>query len=457
MKTEGEPIDKPALRRHFMDPVLLARIQFAVTIGFHYIFPPLTLGLTFLIVVFLGLNLKTRDALYDKIAQFWIGILIIIFSMGVATGIVMEFQFGTNWEKYSRFVGDIFGAPLAAEGIFAFFLESSFLAVLIFGKNRVSKKFYFFSALMVTIGSIMSGFWIIVANSWQQTPAGYQIVGGRAELTDFWAAVFNASTLQRFSHAIVGGWVAGAYLVAGLSAYFLLKKRHLVFAKKSIKIALIFALFSSLLQIEMGHLHAVQVTRTQPEKIATFEAMFETQEWAPLVIFGIPNKKERKIDFEISIPGLMSIMVGLPPDYEVKGLNEFAEEDLPPLYIPFFSYRVMVGLGFLFVLTSLIGLWLHWKDKLADQSLFLKLLLLMIPLTIVANEAGWIAAEVGRQPWIVYRELKTADAISSVVSAGEILFSLILFSLLYSAMLALFIFLIAKKMKKGPDMETTVY
>jgi cytochrome bd ubiquinol oxidase subunit I len=440
-----------------MDPVLLARIQFAVTIGFHYIFPPLTLGLTFLIVVFLGLNLKTRDALYDKIAQFWIGILIIIFSMGVATGIVMEFQFGTNWEKYSRFVGDIFGAPLAAEGIFAFFLESSFLAVLIFGKNRVSKKFYFFSALMVTIGSIMSGFWIIVANSWQQTPAGYQIVGGRAELTDFWAAVFNASTLQRFSHAIVGGWVAGAYLVAGLSAYFLLKKRHLVFAKKSIKIALIFALFSSLLQIEMGHLHAVQVTRTQPEKIATFEAMFETQEWAPLVIFGIPNKKERKIDFEISIPGLMSIMVGLPPDYEVKGLNEFAEEDLPPLYIPFFSYRVMVGLGFLFVLTSLIGLWLHWKDKLADQSLFLKLLLLMIPLTIVANEAGWIAAEVGRQPWIVYRELKTADAISSVVSAGEILFSLILFSLLYSAMLALFIFLIAKKMKKGPDMETTVY
>lgn len=440
-----------------MDPVLLARIQFAVTIGFHYIFPPLTLGLTFLIVVFLGLNLKTRDALYDKIAQFWIGILVIIFSVGVATGIVMEFQFGTNWEKYSRFVGDIFGAPLAAEGIFAFFLESSFLAVLIFGKNRVSKKFYFFSALMVTIGSIMSGFWIIVANSWQQTPAGYQIVGGRAELTDFWAAVFNPSTLQRFSHAIVGGWVAGAYLVAGLSAYFLLKKRHLVFAKKSIKIALIFALFSSLLQIELGHLHAVQVTRTQPEKIATFEAMFETQEWAPLVIFGIPNKKERKIDFEISIPGLMSIMVGLPPDYEVKGLNEFAEEDLPPLFIPFFSYRVMVGLGFLFVLTSLIGLWLYWKDKLADQSLFLKFLMLMIPLPIIANEAGWIAAEVGRQPWIVYRELKTADAISSVVSAGEILFSLILFSLLYSVMLALFIFLIAKKMKKGPDMETTAY
>lgn len=440
-----------------MDPVLLARIQFAVTIGFHYIFPPLTLGLTFLIVVFLGLNLKTRDALYDKIAQFWIGILVIIFSVGVATGIVMEFQFGTNWEKYSRFVGDIFGAPLAAEGIFAFFLESSFLAVLIFGKNRVSKKFYFFSALMVTIGSIMSGFWIIVANSWQQTPAGYQIVGGRAELTDFWAAVFNPSTLQRFSHAIVGGWVAGAYLVAGLSAYFLLKKRHLVFAKKSIKIALIFALFSSLLQIELGHLHAVQVTRTQPEKFATFEAMFETQEWAPLVIFGIPNKKERKIDFEISIPGLMSIMVGLPPDYEVKGLNEFAEEDLPPLFIPFFSYRVMVGLGFLFVLTSLIGLWLYWKDKLADQSLFLKFLMLMIPLPIIANEAGWIAAEVGRQPWIVYRELKTADAISSVVSAGEILFSLILFSLLYSVMLALFIFLIAKKMKKGPDMETTAY
>ncbi len=434
-----------------MDPVLLARIQFAVTIGFHYIFPPITLGMTALISIFLGLHLKTGDTLYEKIAQFWIKILVVVFSIGVATGIVMEFQFGTNWEKYSRFVGDIFGAPLAAEGIFAFFLESTFLGVLIFGKNKVSKKTYFVSSLMVTIGSTLSGFWIIVANSWQQTPAGYAIVNGRAELTDFFAAVFNPSTIPRFTHAIVGGWTAGAFFIAGLSAYFLLKKQHLVFAKKSIKIALIFALISSVLQIELGHIHAVQVTHTQPEKMAAFESMFETQKNAPMIIMGIPNEEEQKIDFEISIPSLLSVMVAFDPEFEVKGLNEFKKEDWPPLMIPFFSYRVMVGLAFYFLLMSLIGVILNWKDKIADTTWYLRILLFTIPLPVIANEMGWVAAEVGRQPWIVYRELRTADAISTVVSAGEILFSLILFSCLYTVMFGLFVFLITKKMKKGPD------
>lgn len=434
-----------------MDPVLLARIQFAVTIGFHYIFPPITLGLTALISIFLGLHLKTNDDLYDKIAQFWIKILIVVFSVGVATGIVMEFQFGTNWEKYSRFVGDIFGAPLAAEGVFAFFLESTFLGVLIFGKERVSRKTYFFSSLMVTLGSTLSGFWIIVANSWQQTPAGYAIVEGRAELTDFFAAVFNPSTIPRFTHAIVGGWVAGGFFVAGLSAYFLLKKQHLVFAKRSIKVSLIFALIVSILQIELGHIHAVQVTHTQPEKMATFEALYDTTANAPMVIMGLPNVEEQTIDFEISIPSLLSIMVDFDPDFVVKGLNEFKKEDLPPMMIPFFSYRVMVGLGFYFVALALIGVLLAWKDKIADAKKYLSVLLVTVPLPIIANEMGWIAAEVGRQPWIVYRELRTADGISTVVSAGEILFSLILFSGLYIALFALFLFLISKKMKKGPE------
>ena len=434
-----------------MDPVLLARIQFAVTIGFHYIFPPITLGLTALISIFLGLHLKTNDKLYEKIAQFWISILVVVFSVGVATGIVMEFQFGTNWEQYSRFVGDIFGAPLAAEGVFAFFLESTFLGILIFGKNKVSKKTYFVSSLMVTLGSTLSAFWIIVANSWQQTPAGYAIINGRAELTDFVAAVFNPSTIPRFTHAVVGGWVTGGFFVAGLSAYFLLKKKHVVFAKKSIKIALIFALISSILQIELGHIHAVQVTHTQPEKMATFEAMYETQSHAPMVIMGIPNVEEQTIDYEISIPSLLSYMIAFDPEFVVKGLNEFKKENLPPIMIPFFSYRVMVGLGFFFVLMALIGVYLNWKDKIEDARKYLMLLVAMLPLPVIANEMGWIAAEVGRQPWIVYQELKTADAISTVVSAGEILFSLILFSGLYSVLFVLFIFLLSKKMKKGPD------
>ncbi len=440
-----------------MDPVMLARIQFAVTIGFHYIFPPITLGMTVLIVVFLGMYLKTNDELYNKIARFWISIFAVIFGIGVATGIVMEFQFGTNWEQYSRFVGDIFGAPLAAEGIFAFFLESTFLGILLFGRNKVSKKMYFFSALMVMIGSTLSAFWIIVANSWQQTPAGYHIINGRAELTSFFDAVFNPSTLYRYSHAVVGGWVAGAFFVAGLSGYYLLKKQHIEFAKRSLIIALVFALVSSALQIELGHLHAVQVTHTQPEKMATFESMFETQKNAPLVIMGIPNVEEQRIDYEISIPGLLSFMVAFDTDFEVKGLNEFDKDLLPPIMIPFFSYRIMVGLGFYFVLLALIGIFLYKKDKILEARPYLLLLLISIPLPIIANEMGWVAAEVGRQPWIVYHELKTADAISTVVSAGEILFSLILFSCLYAVIFSLFVFLVQKKVKKGPEVVSDSY
>ncbi len=440
-----------------MDPVLLARIQFAVTIGFHYIFPPITLGLVFLIVIFLGLYLKTDDELYDKIARFWISIFAVVFSVGVATGIVMEFQFGTNWEKYSRFVGDIFGAPLAAEGIFAFFLESTFLGVLLFGREKVSKKVYFISALMVLIGSTLSAFWIIVANSWQQTPAGYHIINGRAELTSFFDAVFNPSTLYRYAHAVVGGWVAGGFFVAGLSAYFLTKKEHVVFAKRSILVALVFTLIASGLQIELGHIHAIQVTHTQPEKMATFESMFESQKNAPMVIFGIPNEEEQRIDYEISIPSLLSFMVAFDTDFEIKGRNEFPEDELPPIMIPFFSYRIMVGLGFYFALVALIGVFLAWKDKIADAKLYLRLLLFGIPLPIISNEMGWIAAEVGRQPWIVYHELKTADAISTVVSAGEILFSLILFSFLYVVLFGLFVFLVRKKMRKGPEFVSEAY
>ena len=440
-----------------MDPVLLARIQFAVTIGFHYIFPPITLGLTMLISIFLGLHLKTKNKLYDKIAAFWINVLVVVFSIGVATGIVMEFQFGTNWEKYSRFVGDIFGAPLAAEGIFSFFLESTFLGVLVLGKKRVSQGMYFFSSLMVTVGSTLSGFWIIAANSWQQTPAGYHIVNGRAELTNFFEAVFNPSTLPRFGHAIMGGWITGGFFVAGLSAYFLLKNQHVKFAKKSILVALSFALVSSLIQVEIGHIHATQVAKNQPEKMATYEAMFKSQSHAPMVIFGLPNETEQRIDYEISIPGLLSFMVGNEPDKVMLGLDAFKKELLPPLLLPFFTYRTMVGLGFYFILLAALGLFFYKKDTLQKQSWYLKILICSIPLPVIANEVGWMSAEVGRQPWIVWHELKTADAISTVVSANEILFSLIMFSVLYCGLFALFIFLLRKKMRQGPDVVHEAY
>lgn len=444
-----------------MEAVLLARLQFVLTISFHYIFPPLTFGLSVLITTFLGMNLKTKNPLYERIAAFWLKIFLLVFVTGVATGIVMEFQFGTNWEAYSRFVGDIFGAPLAAEGVFAFFLESSFLAVLIFGKNKVSKKFYFFSALMVVLGSTMSGFWIIVANSWQQTPAGYEIVdvinkageviGQRAELTDFFAAVFNPSTLPRFFHAIVGGWIAGSFFVAALSSWYLLKKRHIEFAKQSLKVALIIALLSSGLQGLIGHWHAVQVAETQPVKMAAMEGLFETQKNAPLSLFGIPNSETKELDYEISIPGLLSFLIAFDTEHEVMGLNDVDPSLHPPLFITFTSYHIMLGLAGLFILFPLIGLFLIWKNRIANSKLFNTAMLSMLFLPTLANQMGWMAAEVGRQPWIVYNELKTADAISKVVAPGEILASIIIFAIVYAFLGSLFVFLVAKKIKKGPE------
>ena len=278
-----------------MDPVLLSRIQFALTVGFHFIFPPLTIGLAWLIVWFMTKYKNTGDDFYRSLSRFWIKLFTVSFAIGVATGITMEFQFGTNWAEYSRFVGDIFGAPLAAEGIFAFFLESSFMGVLLFGWNRLSRKTLWFASLMVAVGSTLSAFWIIVANSWMQTPTGFHIVAGRAELTNFWLAVFNPSTIPRYLHTVCASLITGAFFMLGVSAWYLLKKRHLNFAKSSLKAALVIAFISSIFQLGIGHAHAIQVAFTQPEKLAAIEGIFDTQTRAPALVFGIPNKTEGRI------------------------------------------------------------------------------------------------------------------------------------------------------------------
>jgi cytochrome d ubiquinol oxidase subunit I len=292
-----------------VDAALLARIQFALTVSFHYIFPSITIGMAWMIVWMLTRHLRTGDPLYQRMARFWIKVFALSFAVGVATGITMEFQFGMNWARYSRFVGDIFGVPLAAEGILAFFLESSFLGILLFGERRVSRRVYWFSSLMVAVGSTLSAFWIVVANSWQQTPAGYQIVNGRAELVDFWAAVFNPSTVERFLHTVDGTLVAGAFFILGLSAWFLLRGQHLEFARRSLSMALVAGFLASALQVPLGHFHAVQVAETQPVKLAAFEGLWETQTNAPLLLFGIPNREQRRTDFALDLPGLLSIGV----------------------------------------------------------------------------------------------------------------------------------------------------
>ncbi|MGA9752351.1 MAG: cytochrome ubiquinol oxidase subunit I [Acidobacteriota bacterium] len=438
-----------------MDVLTLGRLQFAWTIAFHYIFPPLTIGLGLILVVMEGMYLKTRSPVYHAMTRFWVRVFGLIFAIGVASGIVMEFQFGTNWAAYSRYVGDVFGSALAAEGIFAFFLESGFLAILLFGWDRVSPKMHFFSTVMVSLGSIFSAVWIVVANSWQQTPAGFHIVqtavGTRAEVTDFWQVVFNPSTVDRLSHVLVAAFQTGAFLVISVSAFYLLKKRHADFAKASMKIALVVAIVASLLQLVTGDTSARLVAQYQPAKLAAYEGIFPAAEpRAPLSLFGWVNESGQKVDFSVALPGMLSWLVYGDASKPVTGLDAFKPEDRPPVNIVFQTYHAMVGIGMALILISMLGVFFWWRKTLFEKGWFLKILVVAVVLPELANQLGWVSAEVGRQPWIVYGLLRTKDALSPVVTAGETLTSLILFTFVYILLFALFIYLLDHKIKEGP-------
>lgn len=433
-----------------MDAVLLARIQFGLTAGFHFLYPPVSIGLAWLIVYIGWRYLRTGEAIYDEMSRFWVRILALIFAVGVASGIAMEFQFGTNWSTYSRFVGDIFGSPLAAEGVFAFFLESTFIAVLILGRNRVSKGVYWLSSLMVAIGSTLSAFWIIVANSWQQTPTAYTIVDGQAKLTNFWAAVFNPSTLPRYGHTVVASILSGAFFMAGIGAWYLLKGRHVDFARRTLAIAVVAAAVFSLAVLGVGHFHAVQVAETQPAKMAAFEGLFKTESGAAMVFFGMPDVANQTIRLRIAVPKLLSFLISFDPNATVAGLDQFPRDLWPPVEITFYSYHVMMLLGFYFIALSWLGVYLLWRKKLFANGLYLKAMLASMLLPTLALESGWVAAEMGRQPWVVYGLLKTVDAASVVVPAGQILFTIIMFVSIYSLLLALLVFLILREVRRGP-------
>ncbi len=436
-----------------MDPVLLARIQFGLTAAFHYLFPAVTIGLSWLIAYIGWRYLRTADPDYEKMMTFWIRIFALLFAVGVASGITMEFQFGTNWSTYSRFVGDIFGSPLAAEGVFAFFLESTFLGVLILGRRRVSRGFYWFSSLMVALGTTLSAFWIIVANSWQQTPTAYQVVGEvpfrRAELTNFWAAVFNPSTLPRYTHTIASTLVTGAFFMAGISAWYLLKGRHPEFARRSLQIGLVTAAIAALLVLVTGHFHSVQVAETQPAKLAAFEGLFETERGADLVIWGFPDVARQKVWLKIAIPSLLSFLIYWNPNAAVVGLDQFPKEDWPPIGLSFYPYHLMVLLGGWFILLSWLGIFLGQR-RFSNRT-FLRAVVWTVPLPWIAGELGWLAAELGRQPWAVYGLLRTRDAVSVVVPGGEVLATLLLFVLVYAALLTLLVFLLIREIRRGPE------
>jgi len=434
-----------------MDAVLLARFQFAMTIGFHFLFPPITIGLAWLLVVVEFLGWRKKDEVYARIGAFFAKLLGLTFAVGVATGIVMEFQFGTNWARYSTFVGDIFGAPLAAEGIFAFFLESGFLGLYLFGRRRVSKGVHWFSILMVAVGATISAFWIIVANSWQQTPAGFVVRNGRAELTSFYDAVFNPSTVIRYLHTVDAALVTGAFFMAGIAAYYLLKKRETEFARRAMRVAVLFGLVVSLLELmPLGHEHARQVARTQPEKFAAIEGLYTTQSRAPLVFFAVPSTEPPTLHATVEIPGLLSWMAFGDPAAHILGINDFPPDEIPPLWLTFVSFHNMVVLGMFFIAVMALAVLKLFRNTLWDSPKFLRLLFWSIPLPLAACQLGWIAAEVGRQPWIVYRLLRTSDAASITVSSGEILFSIVLFGLIYIGLGVLYIYLLSHKVKQGP-------
>ena len=403
-----------------LDPLLLSRLQFAITIGFHFLFPPISIGLVWLLVIIETLAWRKRDPDYELLGRFFAKLLGITFIVGVATGIVMEFQFGMNWAKYSEFVGDIFGAPLAAEGVFAFFLESGFLGLYLFGRDRISRGLHWFSCLMVAIGATISAFWIIVANSWQQTPAGFVIRNGRAELTSFSAAVFNPSTFRRFFHTLDSCLIVGAFFMAGIATWYLLKSSESAPAKKALKLAVLVGLVVSLLELfPFGHNHVIQVAKTQPEKFAVSEGLYTTQTNAPLLLFGIPAKDPPRMILPIRIPGLLSLLLYNDVNAEVKGIDAFPRDEIPPLILPFVSYHLMIGLGIYFIGIMVLAAFFLYRGTLHTNRYVLKLLLYSIPLPLLATQFGWIMTEVGRQPWVVYGYLKTCDAYSVNVSGGE--------------------------------------
>lgn len=438
-----------------MDVEVLARLQFAFTIAFHYIYPPLSIGLGVVLVVSEGLYLKTRQALYEILTKFWIKIFSLTFAIGVATGLVMEFEFGTNWASYSRFVGDVFGSALAAEGIFAFFLESGFLAILVFGWDRVGPKMHFFSTVMVSLGSIFSAIWIVVANSWMQTPAGYHLVNKgdqiRAEITDFWHMVLNPSSVERLMHVLSGCFLAGAFLVLSISAYYILKNRHLAFAATSLKIGLVIALIFSLFQLYSGHRSALTVYDHQPAKLAAMEAHYAKSAPAALYFFGWVDEDKREVRLGVALPGMLSFLIYGDREKPVTGLDAISDDEQPPVNIVFQAYHLMITIGIFLIGVSLASCFFWYRGTLIHKKWLLTILVFSVLGPQLSNQLGWIVAEVGRQPWIVYGLMKTSDGLSKVVSAGQTLFSLILFSLIYLLLFALFIFLLDQKIKHGPD------
>lgn len=443
-----------------MSALILSRLQFAVTTSYHFLFVPLTLGLSVLVAIMETLYVRTGNETYKKMTKFWGKLFLINFAVGVVTGLVQEFQFGMNWSEYSRFMGDIFGAPLAIEALLAFFIESTFLGLWVFGWDKLSKKVHLLSIWLVAFASNISALWILIANSFMQEPVGYVLRNGRAEMNSFLALITNEHVFYQFPHTVLSGFTTAAFFVLGISAYHLIRKNSLEVFRRSFKIATIFGLISVFGVMGIGHLQGVHLVQAQPMKMAAVEAHWETEQPAGFNVFASIDEQNHRNTSELKIPGMLSFLSYNNFTAEVKGINELQKADeqqygpgnyVPPVTTLFWSFRIMIAAGTIMILLVLIGIFSLKNQRFEQKNGFLKVLLWAIPLPYIANTTGWFVAEIGRQPWIVYGLQKTAAGVSTVVPAGQILTTLIAFTLIYGVVAVAAVYLFVKYAKQSPD------
>jgi len=437
------------------DPVVLSRFQFAVTTMFHILFPVPTIGLALYLTVVEFLWLVKKEEIYYRIYRFWTKIFAINFGVGVVSGVLLEFQFGTNFSRFSQAVGNVFSPLLAFEGMTAFFLEAGFLGIMLFGWNRVPRWVHFLATCLVAFGGLLSAFWIMAANSWMQTPAGYKLAEGKFFVTDFYTAIFNPSLMTRLNHMVLASFEASMFAVAGISAYFLLKGKEVFFFRKSLWIALVMAALFVPLQVYMGDANGIVVFKHQPAKLAAMEAHWETniQGGASFAVFAWPDMAREKNLFEVLIPNGLSLLVTRSLTGKVDGLKEFPPENRPNSLIPFWTFRLMVAIGFLFLFVMLWAALLWKRKQLFENRAFLWTVVLIQPLGFVATELGWITSEMGRQPWLVYNLMRVGEGISPI-PAGNVVWSIALFLVIFPVILSSYFHYVLKTLRGGPDMKS---
>lgn len=437
-----------------LDPLLLSRLQFAFVVSFHAIFPVFTIGLASYIALLHGLFYKTENPAWDRLALFWTKVFAVVFGMGVVSGIVMSFQFGTNWSNFAYATANFLGPVLSYEVVTAFFLEAAFLGVLLFGRNKVPEGVHLFAAIMVAVGTFISSFWILSANSWMQTPVGYELIDGRFHITSWMEALFNPSFWYRFVHMGMASFLTGGFVVAGVSAWFLLRKRDVEANKKALSMCLWLLLILAPAQAVVGDFHGLNTLEHQPTKVAAMEGNWETQTNVPLLLFAIPDKEAQTNHFEIGIPNLASLILTHHVDGEVPGLNAVPIEEQPPVIVVFWAFRVMVGIGVLMIAVALTGLFLRRKGRVYENPLFLKTLTVMIASPFLAVLGGWIVTESGRAPWLVYGVMTHAEGLTPSLTGGMALFTLIGYIAVYSVVFFTGIYYLTRVVRNGMKEET---